>query len=92
MQKSNNQTYIYLYTDLLVHKYICDRSLSGDPFHIENPFLSANGLSSVTQHTFPTKSQFVEVSCHQRLSFSEHRVDIPQHEGHGTFVAPIMFW
>ena len=57
MQKSNNQTYIHLYIDFPFHKYICDRSLSGDLFHIVNPFLSAKGLSSVIQHTFPTKSQ-----------------------------------
>ena len=43
-QRSNNQTYIHLYTDLIIHKYICDRSLSGDPFHIVNPFLNAQGL------------------------------------------------
>ena len=44
IQKSNNQTCIHLYTDFIIHKYICDRSLSGDPFHIANPFLSAKGL------------------------------------------------
>ena len=43
-QRSNNQTYFHLYTDLIIHKYICDRSLSGDPFHIVNPFLNAKGL------------------------------------------------
>ena len=37
-QKSNNQTYIHLYTDFIIHKYICDGSLSGDHFHIVNPF------------------------------------------------------
>ena len=44
IQKSNNQTYIHLYTDFIIHKYICDRSLSGDPFHIVNPFRNAKGL------------------------------------------------
>ena len=43
-QRSINQTYMQLYTDLIIHKYICDRSLSGDPFHIVNPFLNAKGL------------------------------------------------
>ena len=38
------KTYIHLYSDLIIHKYICDRSLSGDPFHIVNPFLNAMGL------------------------------------------------
>ena len=28
----------HLYIDFIIHKYICDRSLSGDPFHIVNPF------------------------------------------------------
>ena len=42
-QRSYNQTYIHLYTDLIIHKYICDRSLSGDPFHIVNLFLNAKG-------------------------------------------------
>ena len=56
-QISNNQTYIHLYTDLIIHKYICDRSLSGDPFHIANLFQMPRAYSSVTQHTFPTKSQ-----------------------------------
>ena len=63
MKKSNNQTYIHLYIDFPIHKYICDRSLSGDLFHIVNPFLSAKGLSSVIQHTFPTKSQFRQSVC-----------------------------
>ena len=43
-QISNNQTDIHLYTDLMIHKYICDRSLSGYPFHIVHPFLNAKGL------------------------------------------------
>ena len=37
--------HIFTYIDFSIHKYICDRSLSGDPFHIVNPFLSAKGLS-----------------------------------------------
>ena len=57
MLKSNNQTYIHLYTDFSIHQYICDRSLSGDPLHIVNPFLSPRAYPSVIQHTFPTKSQ-----------------------------------
>ena len=43
-QRSINQTYIHLYTDHIIHNYICDRSLSGDPFHIVNPFLNTKGL------------------------------------------------
>ena len=53
MQKSNNQTYIHLYTDFSIHKYICDRSLSGDPFHIVNPFLSFKGLSKYDSTHIP---------------------------------------
>ena len=29
MQKSNNQTYIHLYTGFIIHNHICDRYLSG---------------------------------------------------------------
>ena len=54
IQKSNNQTYIHLYTDFIIHKYICDRSLSGDPFHIANPFLSAKGLFKCDSTHIPT--------------------------------------
>ena len=57
ISENNNQTCIHLYTDLIIHKYICDRSLSGDPYHIVNPFLNAKGYSSLNQHTFTTKSQ-----------------------------------
>ena len=52
-QRSNNQTYIHLYTDLIIHKYICDRSLSGNPFHILIPFLNAKGLCKCDSTHYP---------------------------------------
>ena len=43
----------HLYTGFFIHKYICDRSLSGDPFHIVNPFLNAKGLSKCGSKHIP---------------------------------------
>ena len=37
-QKLHNQTYIHLYTDSSIHKYICGSSLSGDLLSIIIPF------------------------------------------------------
>ena len=68
IQKSNNQTYIHLYTDFIIHKYICDRSLSGDPFHIVNPFLNAKGLFKCDSTHIPNKISARQSVC---LSISD---------------------
>ena len=43
----------YTLVSFIIHKHICDRSLSGDPFHIVNPFLRAKGLSKCDSTHIP---------------------------------------
>ena len=50
-KKSNNQTYIHLYTGSLIHNYIYGRSLSGDHLSIIIPFCVTRTYASVNQHT-----------------------------------------
>ena len=50
-KKSNNQTYIHLYTGSLTHNYIYGRSLSGDPLSIIMPFCLTRASVNVNQLT-----------------------------------------
>ena len=59
---------MHLYTDLIIHRYIYDRSLSGDQFHIVNPFLNAKGLFKCHSTHIPNQISARQSVC---LSLSD---------------------